>query len=72
MEYIVNKNAQMGTEFHTIHTKECNRKPKEKNCIDLQNCMCPIEAKNRAKQYFNNVSGCKYCCKEIFYKNKKD
>ena len=30
--------------------------------------MCPIDAKSRAKEYFENVNGCKYCCKEIFFK----
>ena len=30
--------------------------------------MCPIEAKSRAKEYFDVVNGCKYCCNEIFFK----
>ena len=36
--------------------------------IDLGKCMCPIEAKSRAKDYFDVVNGCKYCCNEIFFK----
>lgn len=37
--------------------------------------MCLVEAKSRAKEYYQNVNGCKYCCKEIFYQknsNKKN
>lgn len=67
--FILNKNGQRNTEYHKIHTKECTRRPKEENCIDLGMCICPIEAKNRAKEYYQNVNGCKYCCKEIYYKN---
>ena len=68
MEYILNKNVQMDTNYHKIHTKNCKKRPSDKNTIDLKECMCPIEAKSRAKEYYSNVSGCKYCCKEIFYK----
>lgn len=68
MEYIVNKNAQMNTGYHKIHTKECKKKPKQENIIDLNECVCPIEAKNRAKEYFQNVNGCKYCCEKIYYR----
>ncbi len=71
MEYIVNKNTQLSTGYHKIHTKDCKKRPKDENIIDLKECICPIEAKNRAKEYYLNVSGCKYCCKEIFYKKGK-
>ena len=68
MQYIVNKNAQIKTGNHKIHTKTCNKRPKEENVIDLKECICSIEARNRAKEHFASVNGCKYCCKEIFYK----
>lgn len=65
--YILNKNVQMNKGYHKIHTKECKKGPKEENSIGLGNCICSIEAKSRAKEYYQNVNGCKYCCKEIFY-----
>lgn len=68
MNYVLNKIAQTGTGCHKIHTIRCKRRPKEENTINLKECMCPMEAKHRAKQYFSNVNGCKYCCREIFYK----
>lgn len=68
MKYILNKNAQFGTGCHKIHTIECTKRPREENTIDLKECICPIEAKIRAKEYYSIVSGCKYCCKQIFYK----
>lgn len=71
MNYIVNKNAQMGTGYHKIHTTDCKKRPKRENVIDLKECMCPFEAKSRAKEYYNNVNGCKYCCKQLFYKNEE-
>ena len=55
-EYVVNKNAQISTGNHKIHTKNCKMRPKEENCIDLNACICPLEAKSRAKEYYNNVS----------------
>ena len=61
----------MSTGYHKIHKENCGKRPKEDNIIYLDDCICPIEAKNRAKEYFSNVSGCKYCCKEIFYKYEK-
>ncbi len=68
MDYILNKNPQMNTSYHKIHTQKCAKRPKEENVIQLGNCMCPIEAKSRAKEYYENVNGCKYCCREIFFK----
>lgn len=71
MKYILNKNIQMTTGYHKIHMKDCPKGPQEKNTIDLKECICSIEAKNRAREYYSNVNGCKYCCKEIFYQNEK-
>lgn len=66
--YILNKNIQMKLGTHKIHTEECKRRPKKENIIYLKECICSIEAKSRAKEYYQNVNGCKYCCKEIYYK----
>ena len=68
MKYIVSKNAQTGTGNHKIHTIDCAKRPKTENVIDLKECLCPIEAKNRAKEYYKNVNGRKYCCRQIYYK----
>lgn len=70
MKYIVNKNVQISTGYHKIHTKNCPKGPKKENVIDLGDCMCPIDAKSRAKEHYANINGCRYCCKEIFYNNK--
>lgn len=67
MRYIVNKHGQLRSNYHKIHKEDCLKRPKEENRIDLGECMCPLEAKSRAKEYFSSVTGCKYCCKEIFF-----
>lgn len=68
MKYIVNKNTQIVTGYHKIHTINCPKRPKQENIIDLGECMCLIDAKSRARDFFEHVNGCKCCCKEIFYK----
>ncbi len=67
MEYVLNKNPQMHSSYHKIHQKNCPRRPKKENIINLGDCFCPYEAKSRAKEHYKMVSGCKYCCKEIDY-----
>lgn len=67
-KYVVNKRAQNKSGCHKIHTSTCVRAPEKNNQIELGKCMCPIEAKSRAKEYFDVVNGCKYCCNEIFFK----
>lgn len=67
MKYLVNRNGQLRTSYHKIHKEDCPLKPKEQNIISLGDCICPLEAKSRAKEYFANVTGCKHCCKEIFF-----
>lgn len=63
--YIVNKHTQIKTGYNIIHTSECKRGPKPENRVDLHDCICPVAALNKAQKYFKNVSGCKFCCKEI-------
>lgn len=72
MQYVLNKNAQLGTEIHKIHTINCKRRPKPENSIDLKECNCPIVAKCKARDYFNHVDGCRYCCKEIHFEDKNN
>ena len=81
MKYLVNKNGQFRTSYHKIHKENCSKKPKKEkkrkekirkeNTIFLGDCMCSLEAKSRAKEYFADVTGCKHCCKEIFFQKQK-
>lgn len=70
MIYILNKYAPIKTGYHKIHTINCSKKPTIENSINLGECICPIEAKSRAKEYCSKVSGCKYCCRTIYFQNK--
>ena len=67
MKYLVNKNAQINTGYHKVHTIDCKRGPRKENAIILGECICLVEAKDRAKEHYKNVTGCKYCCENIFY-----
>lgn len=71
MKYLVNKNGQFRTSYHKIHKENCSKKPKKENTIFLGDCMCSLEAKSRAKEYFADVTGGKHCCKEIFFQKQK-
>lgn len=66
MEYVVNKKTKSKEKIYIIHRKNCNKLPKKENCTDLKECMCPLDAKNKAKELYGNVRGCKICCKGIF------
>ena len=61
MIYYVNKNAQYSGE-HEIHTSDCAFLPSVENRIFLGYFNNSSEALKVAKQYFNNVDGCFYCC----------
>ena len=63
MLYYINKNAQYSGE-HEIHTSNCVFLPSVENRIFLGCFNKPSEALKAAKQYFNNVDGCFYCCPE--------
>lgn len=61
--YYVNKNAQPNGD-HEVHKSDCSRLPDEENRINLgffNNCH---DAVREAKEYFNQVNGCKYCSEE--------
>lgn len=68
MEFIINKNSKLDNDCHKIHLIHCSKSPTEKNIIKLGECVCPVEAIRRAKEYYENVNFCKYCCKEILSK----
>ncbi|WP_366011178.1 hypothetical protein [Kosmotoga sp.] len=59
--YYVNKNAQTTGE-HEVHTEDCEHLPDTNNRIYLgrfDNCHDAIK---KAKNYYDNVDGCYYCC----------
>ncbi|QSH40690.1 hypothetical protein P0136_11960 [Lentisphaerota bacterium ZTH] len=61
--YIVNKIAQETGE-HEIHKTSCNFLPgvEERTPIGIfETCH---EAIGKAKEFYDNVDGCKYCCPE--------
>ena len=66
-KYVVNKRAQNKSGCHKIHTSTCVRAPEKNNQIELGKCMCPIEAKSRAKEYFEvvNIVAMKFFSKKI-------
>ena len=68
MLYLLNKNAQIKTGEHKIHTHTCKRRPKYENIIELGEFYYARVAHCEASKYYSNVDGCKYCCSEIHLK----
>lgn len=66
--YLLNKNSQIATGEHKIHTSNCKRKPKEENTIKIGEYYDPKVALCEAKKYFFNVDGCAFCCSSIHLK----
>lgn len=66
--FIVNKNAQIATGDHKIHTDECKRRPDEENSVEIGEYYDPKVALCEAKKYFYNVDGCAFCCPTIHLK----
>lgn len=63
MRYYVNQNAQTTGE-HEVHTATCSWLPNENNRIylgDFPSCRPAVE---KAKEFFDNVDGCKHCSVE--------
>jgi hypothetical protein len=59
--YCVNKNAQ-STGEHEVHNEDiCHELPSPENrqyLGEFSNCR---DAVNKARQYYNNCDGCKFC-----------
>jgi hypothetical protein len=60
-QFHVNKNAQ-STGEHEVHQNGCSHQPDLKNRKALGSCVSCRGAITKAKQYYDNVDGCKYCC----------
>lgn len=65
MLFLLNKNSQVATGDHKIHTADCPRKPKKENTIELGEFYNSIVANCEARKYFYNVDGCAFCCSSI-------
>jgi hypothetical protein len=62
MKYFVNKNAQSNGD-HEVHREDCSYLPDAVNRIylgDFSSCQFAIA---KAKEYYNDVDGCYYCCR---------
>jgi hypothetical protein len=59
--YYVNKNAQDNGD-HEVHIQGCEYMPRDP--IYLGRCIGCEEAVKKAKQIYNQVNGCYYCCEE--------
>lgn len=65
MHYLLNKNSQISTGDHKIHTSECPLQPKRENTIELGEFYDAKVAQCEARKYFYNVDGCDFCCRAI-------
>ena len=63
MRFYVNKNAQTNGD-HEVHRAPCSWLPKSENCLYLGEFTSSHQAVQKAKQYYNQVNGCYYCCPE--------
>lgn len=62
--YYVNRNQQPTGE-HEVHKENCPYAPHPSNRIDLGWCSSDFEALAKARKYYLNVDGCRYCCPSI-------
>ena len=61
--YYVNRNAQPTGE-HEVHKSGCTHMPEPENKLYLGEFTNCKDAVKKAKDYYNNVDGCYYCCNE--------
>lgn len=59
--YYVNKNAQLNGD-HEVHVSGCIFMPAPENRIYLGEFSSCKPAVTQAKQHYNQVNGCYYCC----------
>lgn len=63
IQYYVNKIAQ-NTGEHEVHRSGCTYLPKEENRIYLGSFNNCADAIKKAKEFYSNVDGCYFCCKD--------
>ncbi|MEZ7196874.1 hypothetical protein [Pseudodesulfovibrio karagichevae] len=61
--YYVNKKAQPTGE-HEVHTSLCSNKPLPENSIYLGEFPTCHGAIAKAREYYEEVDGCYFCCRE--------
>lgn len=66
LTYYVNKNAQSNGD-HEVHRADCYRLPDAENRIYLGNFYTAQAAVRAAREYFDHVDGCYYCCNEAHH-----
>lgn len=59
--YYVNKSAQANGD-HEVHTESCLWLPRPENREFLGFFTSCSEAVRKAREYYSQVDGCKYCC----------
>ncbi len=62
-KYYVNRNAQPTGE-HEVHTSLCGYKPLPENSVYLGEYPSCQAAMIKAREYYENVDGCYFCCNE--------
>jgi len=63
MRFYVNKNAQSNGD-HEVHRATCSWLPAVENRLYLGDFLTSQEAVREAREYYNHVDGCAYCCPE--------
>lgn len=63
MKYYVNNNAQANDD-HEVHRSDCQWLPDAENRTYLGEFNNAVDAVKKAREFYNKVDGCYYCCKE--------
>ena len=63
-EYIVDKNAQEGSDEHQVHdlSLDCHHVPAPENQLSLGDFPSSHKALKKAKKTYPNSNGCYFCC----------
>jgi hypothetical protein len=61
--YCVSKKAKPTGE-HEVHTSLCGYNPPPEDCVDLGEHRTCREAILKAREYYEKVQGCYFCCRE--------
>jgi hypothetical protein len=48
--------------YHEVHKNSCDHLPKPEHRQDLGSCYSCSDALNKARDYYEFVDGCYYCC----------
>lgn len=62
--YYVNKNAQVESGDHEVHTTGCSWLPDAENRIYLGDFYSCFSAVAKAREYYTQVDGCYWCSRD--------